>query len=454
MHYRMLTLSVGQLIYSAVSGVLVMKFVRHSNLVHALAHIGSTNSTQSKALEFLRKYQGRDIIEQGNRIWTFAIGKTLAERAIAENNTKFLDKFGAIAKTVAEDGTVTWDTNKLAKAFVDRNQGTYGGRGLPASSVDGMAAPWFSLARWSIEKSNVIFQDVIKPAYIPDKDGNRNFGPLLTYSLGAFLTGAAIEQLNEAINNDKKMSIPKMNELQAANASWDRYVARLVNVMQLGSFAGITGDAMKIASDITQGDTPRGFSVPTADLVANGIAGSMLNFSRAVRDGTDPIDAAGILLREFMKHQVQGIHLASNWADNEDVQRKNKFRDLRVWKQVTGREVPSNFEETNMALRPEERQLKRATTPEEVEALLPNIVNEMMERYKDDPYKLHKAIERLKSNSYQTFPSPHSDKPDAAAYYDYLVQSVGKEEADARLEDYVRQSGLNRGKARALGAKK
>ena len=408
----------------------------------------------NKGAELLRKYSGRDIIEQGNRIWVFSIGKQLAERAVREKNTRFLDKFGAIASETAKDGTVTWDTNKLAKAFVDRNQGTYGGRGLPASTVDGMAAPWFSLARWSIEKSNVIYQDVIKPAYIPDKDGKRNFGPLLTYALGAYLTGEAVESLTEILNNDKKMAIPKWDELEAADAGMDRYVARLVNVMQLGSFGGMAGDLLKMGSDIAQGDKPRGFTVPAAELIGDGIAGSAVNFTRAVRDGSDPIDAAGILLLNFMKNQTQVARIASNWSDTDEVERKNRFRDLRVWKQMTSREVPSGFNETNPAIRPEERQLKRATTPEEVAELLPKILDGLVEKHKDNPWGLKKAIERLKSNSYQTFPSPKSDGPDAMAYYDYLVKSVGKEEADARLEDYMQQSGLNRGKSRALGSKR
>lgn len=412
--------------------------------VDTIPNLDKTTYAFNVASEMLRKYQGRDAIEQVNRVWTYSIGKNLAERAVLENNKAFLEKFGRLAK---DEATGKYNTDIMAKNFVDRVQGTYGGAGLPSSSVDGMAAPWFALARWSLEKSNVIWQDVIQPAY---RKNNPQYGPLLRYALGAYLTGEAIDLLVEEINSGKKSNIPTYAELQAADADPESYVAKLVNVMQLGSFAGMAGDVAKMAMDAYRGEKPQGFSVPAATLISQGIGDTVVNFSRAVRDGTDPLDAAGILILELMKNQVQTARLALNAADNEDVDRKNALRDLRLYKQMRGEILPSDFQRANPAMRPEEREFKRAKTEEEAGASLAGIITNLQEEFKNDPRGLKKALDRLKKNSYQTFPNLELDPAGAGEYYAYLIQSLGPVEAKKRLDDYIKQTSLNKAKTAAI----
>jgi len=412
--------------------------------VDTIPNLDKTTYAFNVASEMLRKYQGRDAIEQVNRVWTYSIGKNLAERAVLEKNKTFLEKFGRLAK---DEATGKYNTDIMAKNFVDRVQGTYGGAGLPSSSVDGMAAPWFALARWSLEKSNVIWQDVIQPAY---RKNNPQYGPLLRYALGAYLTGEAIDLLVEEINSGKKSNIPTYAELQAADADPESYVAKLVNVMQLGSFAGMAGDVAKMAMDAYRGEKPQGFSVPAATLISQGIGDTVVNFSRAVRDGTDPLDAAGILILELMKNQVQTARLVLNAADNEDVDRKNALRDLRLYKQMRGEILPSDFQRANPAMRPEEREFKRAKTEEEAGASLQNIIANLQEEFKGDPRGLRKALDRLKKNSYQTFPNLELDPAGATEYYQYLIESLGPVEAKKRLDDYIKQTSLNRAKTAAI----
>jgi hypothetical protein len=220
--------------------------------------------------------------------------------------------------------------------------------------------------------------------------------------------------------------------------------------MQLGSFAGMAGDVLKMGADLYSGETPQGFSVPMAQLFSEGIARNMSNFSRAVRDGADPIDALGILTMEFLKTQVQTVRVASNWMNEDEVERKNKFRDIRVWKKLTGEEVPSDFAKPNVAFRPEEREFKRAKTPEDAAAAFEDLLAQIQSRYADKPAEMKKALERLKRNSYQTFPAPEQDRAKAAEYYDYLVKAYGQAEADARLEDFMSQRAMNKAKARFI----
>jgi len=395
--------------------------------------------------ENLRKWSGRDAIEQFNRAWTYSIGKQLANQAVLSGNKAFLKKFGTLADTKGSDGKVKWDTDIMASNFVDRVQGTYGGRGLPAVAVDGMAAPWFALARWSVEKANVTWQDVIKPAY-----KGENYLPLLTYSLGTWLTGEAIESLNEALQAGKKSQNANWKEIEAADGGIEQEALRLANVMQLGSFLGMTGDMVKVGADIYKGNTPRGYSVPLADFISEGVIGNMTKFSRAVQDGANPIDALQSLMNDLAKSQWQAYRVGNYWANRDEVERTNKFRDLRVYKQTTGQEVPSEVPQANSAFRADEREFKRSTEPLDAAEKLRGVLDRFREEYKNDPAAMAKALRRLKSNSYQTFPSPQRDIADARKYYEYLTKAYGAEEADARVQDYLRQTKLNSLKSAAI----
>jgi hypothetical protein len=395
--------------------------------------------------ENLRKWSGRDAIEQFNRAWTYSIGKQLANQAVLSGNKAFLKKFGMLADVKGSDGKVKWDTDIMASNFVDRVQGTYGGRGLPAVAVDGMAAPWFALARWSLEKANVTWQDVIKPAY-----KGENYLPLLTYSLGTWLTGEAIESLNEAMQAGKKSQNANWKEIEAADGGIEQEALRLANVMQLGSFLGMTGDMVKVGADLYKGNTPRGYSVPLADFISEGVIGNMTKFSRAVQDGANPIDALQSLMNDLAKSQWQAYRVGNYWANRDEVERTNKFRDLRVYKQTTGQEVPSEVPQANSAFRADEREFKRSTEPLDAAEKLRGVLDRFREEYKNDPAAMAKALRRLKSNSYQTFPSPQRDIADARKYYAYLTKAYGAEEADARVQDYLRQTKLNSLKSAAI----
>lgn len=401
-------------------------------------------NTFNIAAEALRKYSGRDAIEQFNRIWTFAIGRELANQAVLTKNEAFLKKFGMAADQQV-DGKTVWNTDIMAKNFTDRVQGSYGGRGLPAIAVDGMAAPWFALARWSLEKANITWNDVLKPAYT-----GKDFTPLLMYTVGAWLTGEAIEKLNEELQAGKKSQDASWKEIEAADGGIEQVALRLANIMQLGSFLGMTGDMLKMGADIAKGEKPRGYSVPLADFISDGIVGSVTNFSRAVQDGADPLDAVAALTQNLARTQLQAYRVANYWVDREQVDRSNKFRDLRVFKQTTGREVPSDIQQINPAMREDEREFKRSSDPLDAASRLRDVLDRFKVEYKDDPAAMSKALERLRRNSYQTFPSPDRDLREAQEYYNYLVRAYGKAEADARVEDYMRQTQLNRMKSTAI----
>lgn len=391
-------------------------------------------NTMRKASDGLRKYQGREAADYVARVWSFATGKLVAEQAIKSGDAAFLKKFGRLAKKA--DGS--WDVDVIAKNFVDRTQGTFDGRGLPLGAVDSQVAPWMSLSRWSLEKSNVIWQDVLQPALT-----GKDYGPLLKYTLGAFLGGAGAKALTEVINSGKKDHSPDFDELEAADASTEHYVAKYINLLQMGSFAGIAGDMAKIGVDLYQGKSPRGWTIPAVNFLTEGISDSIQNFASGVRGGTDPLDALGAVMLDLVKTQSQAARIALNAYDKDAVDRGNKFRDIRVWREITDRDTSGRVFENNPAEQMIEREFKQSSDPAESKRLLQEILASYKERFANDPKGLAKALQSLKRNSYQTVPK---DEPDRSEYLKFLKETQGEEAAIDRIKDKERQDKLNKAK--------
>ena len=86
----------------------------------------------------LRKWQGREAMENLSRDITFSIGKELTKTRIIEavagdvKSAKWLKRFGLLVDadiTKLKGAELEAALNKTAKNFVDANQGTYGMRG-------------------------------------------------------------------------------------------------------------------------------------------------------------------------------------------------------------------------------------------------------------------------------------------------------------------------------------
>lgn len=393
----------------------------------------------------LRRYQGREALENFNRDVTFAAGKELAKQWIIgakaghAGSKEMLKKFDTLV-----DGDVTKMSgkqledalNQIGKNFTDRNQGTYGGRGLPTWMVDSQFAPFFALQKWSIEKSNVIYKDVIKPAV-----EGKNFVPLLTYTAGTLLTGAAIQKLNELLTN-RKAQDPTITEALEAKTP-HALASELATVMQLGSFMGIVGDGMKAISDFSHGKTPRNIvSFPTASFVAD-TGERTMQMIEAIQNGENAFDVITQYSIDLMTKNVQAARMIANHTLNEDnVERSDKFRDMRVFSELEGKPARA-IATTNPYMNYSARQFKQTSDVNEAASMLPELVQSVQQQHGQDYEELATNLRRLKSNSYQTFPSPERQPAAFQRYYKYLVATQGKDEADKRLQDYMHQQALN-----------
>jgi len=398
----------------------------------------------------LRKFQGREWLENTNREITFSIGKELAkhniEGAIAGNKKSidFLKKFGLLVEgdvTTLKGADREAALNQMAKNFVDRNQGTYGGRGIPIWMVESQFAPFYALQKWSMEKSNVIYKDVYKPFM----DGSNRL-PMLTYALGTLVTGAGIQQLNELLSNRKGQD-PTVKETME-HPDPKSIAAELATIMQLGSYAGIIGDAAKVTSDIgLRGKAPRNIvSFPTATAAID-LEKRVGDVMTAIREGEDPWAVLKQFSVDMATHNVQLARLVANHTINEtDVERSDKMRDMRAFNELEGKPasaIPTSNQYAGLA----SRDFKHETDPAKAGADMKDLLHRAIMDSQGNPAELQRQLRGLKSNSYNTMPNMKNNPVEFMKYMNFIKSTQGDEAAQELLQDYIKQNAVNSAKS-------
>lgn len=406
----------------------------------------------NKVATGLRKWQGREAIENISRDIVFSGGRELAKNNIIgakagdKNSLEFLKKFGSLVEddvTKLEGTKLESALDQIAKNFVDRNQGTYDARGLPIWTVDSPISPFVALQKWSVEKSNVIYQDVIKPALSGD-----NYTPLISYTLGSILTGAAIQELNKVLTGRK----PQEADIKESLAFADKpqaLVSELATLMQLGSFAGIVSDGIKLTNDLVlKGKTPRNIvSFPAATSLVD-LQDRVADASQAIQQGENPWNTFKLLALDLMTHNVQAARIAGNYTFNkDDVNRSDKFRDLRVFKELSGEPVAEIDSTANRYLGQDSRKFKQTGDVKEAASMMPLLLEEFSQKYKDNPEKAQQFLKSLKANNFQVVPNPENMPIEFVSYYNFLVNTQGVDKARKRILEYFRQNEVNKVKA-------
>lgn len=422
------------------------------------SHPDKVVDTFTKMSDMLRKYQGRELTENVGRVYTYALGEELAlaniGRARKDGDVSSIDWINRFGKNLLKQseidnlvhGSGPVDEvvlSKISKEFVDAVQGSYDARNLPNWALEGNVAPFFSLARWGIEKANVINKDVIQPLKAGD------FAPLLRYTLGTILTGAAIEKLNEILSN-KRASDPTIKEVTESPSSNDEEkVLKIISLMQLGSFAGIVGDSLKLAGDAYKGQpTQRSpINYPLYTFVSDTIGNNVVDAVAALKDGANVTDVGPQLVQKILEEWIQNVRLAGNHIWNaEEVERSQKFRDVRTFKRMEG-ETSNKFQEYNPFIKREEKEFKRTSDVNEIADLVPTVISNALDRAKGDPEKMIKNLRGLRINSYQVMPDPEDNPLMASRFIQHIRATQGDAAVQALVQDYYRQKTLNQVKA-------
>jgi hypothetical protein len=418
--------------------------------------LGSPNrfaETLGVVADGLRKWQGREAMENIARNLTFSVGKELGRTNIigakaGHNQSKlWLKKFGDLVDDdilALEGDALETALNQIGKNFTDRNQGTYGGRGLPIGMVDSQFAPFLTLQKWSVEKANVIYKDVYKPFMTGE-----NRLPMLTYTLGTFLTGAAIQQINQLMTGKKGIDPTIKEALDKGDPA--AIAQELAVIMQLAAHGGIMSDMVKLAADTgIRGRVPRNIvSFPTATAAVR-TTEAITDMAEALRQGEDPWQVLKAFTLDLMTTNIQAMRmLANHTVNDEESDRKDKFRDMRVYNELEGKPA-GVIAKTNPYLGLDAKKFKKTGDVGEAQRLAPELVRKAAAKSGGSVESFRKSLSSLKGNSYQTMPSPKESPEEFKKYYDFLVRTQGVDEANARVKDYVMQTQVNKAKSRLI----
>jgi len=395
-----------------------------------------------KMSHLARKWSGRQWLENMSRELTYSAFREVVLTKVAEGDTSYFTKHN-IKPGVEMDSPEF--VQRATAALVRKIQGGYDASGLPKIAIDSPVAPFLQIARWSIEKMNRVAKDVVKPAY---KD--REYGPLLRYTLGTLLSGVAIEELNELLSNRRGHEANVKESFYSNEAELGDMAAKVVGLFQLGAFGGIFADGMKtVVSGLHGGDITYSnpLSFPAATMASETVQ-DISNLAEAIREGEDILDVLPQFMFQLIRRNNQTLRYAiDNTVGASEAERKETNRDLAVFNRIRGERGSSGMGEFNPYLKTNERDFKREKDVGKAAAMLPSLIEAAVKRAGNDPYKLAKEIGNLRKMSYTTMPSPKTDPVSFSSYVLHIKRTRGEAEANRVIADYFRMGAVNKAKA-------
>jgi len=319
---------------------LILKSFTHLGDAWRQSHISGANRSKLASIEFAhdsvdraadamatvadfsQKYSGRELFERSTRAIQFNLGKLLMRSYLNGGGKdshvqRVLNTMGRMADvdttrlqknpTAVTEG----DLNKLATAFVEVNQGTYGARGVPSAMIRGKSSWFLSLSRWSVEKFNRYMKDVIMPA---GKDGD--FRPLVKATLGAAVTGEALQEIANMINA-KESYEPSLKELIESGADFEEFIYHAMHVANLagyfGVLSGMGNDAVRMlftGKAAVEDVSAITFPALEALLMDKGIAQSVFSYGTSGNIGD--VTASMRLMEDIMTNLNQTLRIGRN----------------------------------------------------------------------------------------------------------------------------------------------
>lgn len=370
----------------------------------------------------------------------FASLDFLAEQAkgkLSVTGKKWFNDFGK--DTNWKSGTLTpEELVKISGRYVDSVQGTYDLRSLPKWAVQGDLAPYFSLAKWSIDKSNNYMKYVVNPAK------NGNYLPLLTSTVGIFLGGEAVKELYEKMTGRKANEATFKEIREGQKEGLNTKMAIFYSATGLAAAAshlGIIGDTLKSILDVTYGkNRPQVYNNMMVEAAGN-IASTWLNAgATAYKEGMsfDLVKEAiaRTLTDNIQLYRVLNDHLNQDKINQTD--KSNKERDLRVFDTMSGNDITDRTSPFKQDLG--DLKLQKYKKEQDIDKsleILPDLLDEANKKAGDDPMKLKKELGKITGENYPTMPNMKTEPINFMKYYEYLKTTKGEQEADKIVDDFL-----------------
>ena len=351
------------------------------------------------------------VIAQGWGETIVGINKKLALSG-DKNATQMLD-------TLTKDWRTRSDAD-LAAQVGRLLQGSYDMRQLPASVLEGAAAPYLTWSKWSIGQ----YDSFVKYALQPAMQGNMK--PLIGQMLIGVLGGGSIAAVQEWLNNREGKDISwkeleswmQQNQGELGADGGQLLGQKLLSMAQkMGTF-GFAGDLVKMTIDATAGGASQGVAtMPAIDAIYD-VSKRAAAAGKALDDGEDFGLVLKALLQDSLTGHVQALRVARNWLDEDENLRYDDRRKQRLFDELSG--LPSRggtfaVNYSNLSEREFERGEITPQTGEEAFSLVSRAREEATTR---EDYA--SRIRKLQTSQNQIMPSLERQPMKAARYLSFV----------------------------------
>jgi len=333
--------------------------------------------------------------------------------------------------------------NKMAASFTEKVQQTYDLRDNPAWTLKSKMAPFMSLSRWAFGASNHIYRDVVEPMY------KGNYIPALGYlTMSGIVGGTALPMLNQLLSGRKARDPSIKEALQEENPK--EIALAFANALHLASFGGIVGVMIKSGIEISQGRSPRGFTFPVVDFIANTLVERTRQAAEAIENGEPRGKVIADYLVKAIEDNVQTLRIAANQTINKaDIEHSNKVRDLQTFRRLEG-EPEIKTPSLNPFLGGTTKEFKRTTDVNQIAPLGIKAIQHQMDIHQGDPLKMVSGIQGLKSNPITWMPSAQRSPLEFTKYVDFVRKSQGEKAASKLINQYATTLAINKAKSQMI----
>jgi hypothetical protein len=318
-------------------------------------------------------------------------------------------------------------------------QGSYDMRQLPASVLEGAAAPYLTWSKWSIGQYDSFVKYAMKPAM------QGNVKPLIGQMLIGVLGGGAVSAVQEWLNNRQGKDISwkeleswmQQNQGQLGSDGGQLLAQKLLTMAQkLGTF-GFAGDIAKMTVDAASGGSAQGIAtMPALDAIYD-VSKRAAAAAKALDDGED----FGLVLKALLKDSVIGhmqvARVARNWLDEDENLRYDDRRSRRLYDELSG--LPSKggafaVNYSNLS----EREFERGDITEKTGEEAFDLVSRARESA-TSPEDYASRIRKLKTSQNAIMPSMERQPQKAARYLSFVEGAESGKGGETLKRYYTRQ---------------
>ena len=299
-------------------------------------------------------------------------------------------------------------------------QGSYDMRQLPASVLEGAAAPYLTWSKWSIGQ----YDSFVKYAIQPAMQGNMK--PLMGQMLIGLLGGGAVSAVQAWLNNREGKDITwkeleawmQQNQGELGSDGGQLLAQKLLTMAQkMGTF-GFAGDLVKMTLDAAAGGSSQGVAtMPAVDAIYD-VSKRTAAAIQALDDGEDFGLVMKALMKDSLVGHVQALRVARNWLDEDENLRYDDRRRQRLYDALSG--LPSkggafSVNYSNLS----EREFERGELGEGTGEEAMSLVRKAREQA-TTPEDYASRIRKLKTSQNQIMPSMERQPMKAARYLSWL----------------------------------